>query len=148
MSRPTTKETLLSQAKSEYKKLQATVKTLSAETIEKPGACDKWSIKDILAHLNAWHELMINWYEVGMSGEKPAIPSLGYTWKTTPALNEKIYQDNRNTSLKEVLENLDATYKKVAELIEKHSDNELFYKKVLRMDRNNFTRSIFCFRHL
>ena len=43
------------------------------------------NIRDVLAHLHHWHLLMLEWYRLGMTGEKPAMPATGYSWKMTPA---------------------------------------------------------------
>jgi hypothetical protein len=35
--------------------------------------------------------MMENWYKIGMSGKKPAIPAEDVTWQTLPVLNHRIY---------------------------------------------------------
>jgi hypothetical protein len=130
MSRPKTKEELLKASLEEFEKLLLLIKPLSETAILKPGACEQWSIKDILAHLYAWHNLFMTWYKVGMAGEKPQMPAPGYTWKTTPALNESIYQKFMDASLNEVLENFKKSHSKVLEIINSHTDEELFTKNV------------------
>jgi len=129
MSRPTNKIELQKLSQSEYKKLIDKVKLLPPEVLLKSGACELWSIKDILAHLDVWHGMVLDWYAIGLRGEKPEIPGKGYTWKTTPALNHKIYLENKDVSLEDVFSRLDKSYNKVQELISKHTDDELFTKK-------------------
>lgn len=129
MPRPKTKEELLEVGQKEFKRLLLLIESLSETIILKSDACEQWSIKDILAHLHAWHNLYITWYREGMAGEKPQIPAPGYTWKTTPALNESIYQEYRDTSLHEVLEKLKESHNKLTEIINSHTDKELFIKK-------------------
>ncbi len=73
--------------------------------------------------------MMLEWYEVGMRGEKPEILAKGYTWKTSPELNRWIWEKYSNTPLQEARESLDISHQEVRGLIEKHTDHELFEKK-------------------
>lgn len=129
MPRPKTKEELLEANREEFEKLISLIEPLSVTIILKSGACGQWSIKDILAHLHAWHNLYLTWYREGMAGEKPQMPAQGYTWKTTPALNESIYQEYKDTPLNEVLEKFKESHHKLLEIINSHTDEELFIKK-------------------
>jgi hypothetical protein len=129
MSRPQNKEQLLELSRSEFDKLLNTLETLSEDKITLRGACGEWSIKDILSHLNEWHLMMQQWYEIGMSGKKPEIPAKGYTWKTTPELNEKIYQENKNKRYDKVLKELKCSFAEIQQIIKKHTDSELFSKQ-------------------
>ena len=72
---------------------------------------------------------MIEWYTIGMKRDKPEMPAEGYTWKTTPELNRKIWETYRTTDLKKVRKLLDKSFKDVQSIIEKHSNDELFEKK-------------------
>jgi hypothetical protein len=131
MPRPKTKKELLALSQANYKKLIEFVES-SGEIIGKiefPKGYLNRNIKDVLAHLHHWHSLLLEWYETGMAGKKPDIPSLGYTWETLPDLNRAIQKKYENASFMEVRKLLDASYDSVQELIEKHSDEELFEKK-------------------
>lgn len=87
------------------------------------------NIRDVLAHLHHWHLMMLEWYQTGMKGNKPDIPAKGYTWKTTPELNKKIWEEYRNTGLAEISKKLEKSHKELMKVIEKHTDEELFEKK-------------------
>lgn len=87
------------------------------------------NVRDILAHLYHWHLLFFGWYEVGMKGDKPAIPAEGYTWKTTPELNKWINEKYSNEKLSVIRKLLFDSHTKITELIESHSNEELFEKK-------------------
>ena len=73
--------------------------------------------------------MMENWYKVGMSGKKPAIPAEDVTWQTLPVLNRRIWEKYKGTGLKEALALLKKSHNKITGLIEKHTDDELFTKK-------------------
>ncbi|KAA3646397.1 MAG: DfsB family protein [Chloroflexi bacterium] len=129
MARPKTKEELLSLSQENFDQIFVLIENLSPEQREQAGVNDTWSVKDILAHLKAWHEMFFTWYEVGSQGEKPEMPAPGYTWKTTPELNEKIYQEHRGQPYETIVDGLHATHQKMMALISSHSDEELFTKK-------------------
>lgn len=129
MPRPTNKSDLQAASKKEFSNLLNLVKTIPTKNLTNPGVCGNWSTKDILAHLHAWHKLMLTWYQVGMAGKQTQIPAPGYTWKTTPQLNEKIYQNHKSWSFAKVLSGLKKSHQQISLIIQKHSDQELFTKK-------------------
>jgi hypothetical protein len=72
---------------------------------------------------------METWYIEGMTGNKPVMPFPGYSWKEIPQLNDKFYNDYKNESFDIVYENLGKSHTRMQNLIEKHSDEDLFTKK-------------------
>lgn len=137
MARPTTKEDLLKQAESNYDKLQELIEPVDRKLVEKPGACEDWSIKDILAHLHEWHEMVLSWQEIGEKGEVPAIPSEKYNWKQTPELNHDIYEKYKNTPLKEIEKKFAQSHKKVMDVINAHTNKQLFTRAHYKWTGNN-----------
>ena len=131
MSRPKSKNELLELSQNNYIKLLGLVNSYSNEDVKRefPIGTLNRNIKDVLAHLHQWHLMMLEWYKIGMNGEKPDMPAKGYTWKTMPELNKKIWEDYRNIKLEEAKELLDKSYSEVQKLIKKHSNDELFEKK-------------------
>lgn len=131
MPRPTNKLMLLDAASSNFQKLMDFISTLSEEKVQGsfPEIYLNRNIRDVLGHLYHWHLFFFNWYEIGMKGEKPSIPAEGYTFKTTPDLNRMIQKKYSSTPLFEVQKNLEETHNQIIELIESHTDEELFEKK-------------------
>lgn len=131
MPRPKTKDELVHLSQANYDKLFLLVDSFSPEEQngEFPPEFLNRNIRDVLAHLYHWHIMMLNWYEVGMRGEKPVMPAEGYTWKTTSDLNHWIQKHYCKTPLSEVRPLLDESHKKVRNLIQQHSNEELFEKK-------------------
>ncbi|MEN0047402.1 MAG: ClbS/DfsB family four-helix bundle protein [Bacteroidota bacterium] len=131
MPKPKSKEELLSISQEKYKVLLELVNSYPEEDVNKefPEGTMNRNIRDVLAHLHQWHLMMLEWYNVGMRGEKPFMPAKGYTWKTLPDLNRKIWQDYQHTDLKKVKEKLDQSYQHVQQLIAQHTNEELFEKK-------------------
>lgn len=131
MPRPKTKEDLLSLSAENYTKLLDYIDCLPPElqVAEFPEGTMNRNVRDILAHLHEWHEMMLSWYEVGMRGDKPVMPAEGYTWKTLPDLNRKIWEQYRSMPLPEARKKFEQSYQRLRSIIEQHSDEELFTKK-------------------
>ncbi len=129
MPRPTDRAQLLSRSQAAFDELMAAVEAVPVEERLKAGACGGWSVKDLLAHLHAWHEMFFSWYDTGMAGGKPALPAPGFSWKDTPALNEKIYQEYKDADYRVVAASLKESHLKIMALAERHSDAELFTKQ-------------------
>ena len=88
MPRPKNKQELINQSEGNYQKLLELIAGYSDAELNKefPEGYMNRNIRDVLGHLHHWHLMMLDWYKVGMAGDKPEMPAKGYTWKTTPAL--------------------------------------------------------------
>ena len=87
------------------------------------------NVKDVLAHVHEWHNMMIDWYDAGMAGIKPDMPKKGFTWRTLPALNRIIWETYKDEKFDVALQKLKESHKKIRNLIDSHSDIDLFTKK-------------------
>jgi hypothetical protein len=129
MPRPKNRAELLDATEAEYHSLLDTVNAVPEHLRTVPGACDNWSVKDLLAHLDAWHELFLSWDAVGVTGGKPAMPALGYTWAELPALNQEIYERHKDDPWDQVVSRLQRSYIRIDEVIASYNDEDLFTKK-------------------
>lgn len=131
MPRPTNKDTLLALGAANFEKLFALIDSLNEEQLR--GAFQfehrDRSVRDTLVHLHEWHLMFIRWHDTGMGGEKPEMPARGFTWRTLPDLNLKIWNLYQETSLETSISLLKDSYQQVRTLIKKYSDQELFEKK-------------------
>lgn len=136
MPRPKTKDELSELSQDNFTKLKELVDSYSPkeQTVEFPKGTMNRNIRDVLAHLHHWHLMMLDWYEVGMKGEKPEMPAKDYTWKTVPELNRVIWEKYRTIELEKVRSDLNHSYQQLQKVIERHSNEELFEKK-----RNKWT---------
>ena len=134
MPKPTNKEALLSLSNTKYKELILLVNSYSKKELSKdfPKGLLNRNCRDVLAHIHHWHTLFLDWYAVGMAGEKPQMPSIGYTWKTVPELNKEIQKTYLNTSFEEIIELLEVSFNEVQKIINAHTNEELFTKKKYR----------------
>lgn len=129
MSRASNKKELLEFGKSEFKNLFKLINKLTPKARDEVHVFDNRTTKDIVAHLYAWHLLLLGWYEEGMKGKKPAIPAPGYTIKDIPALNEKLYQEYKSVPWSKLKKQFIGTHKKIINIISGYSDQELTAKK-------------------
>ncbi|MEM9389748.1 MAG: ClbS/DfsB family four-helix bundle protein, partial [Bacteroidota bacterium] len=131
MPRPKTKEELLELSESNFEKLNEIIEKMEHAEQRKdfpPGSLNR-NIRDVLCHLHHWHLMMMEWYNIGMSGSKPEMPAKGYTWKTVPELNKWIWDYYGNTSLEKAKKSIKESYSQLRKIIIKHTNDELFEKK-------------------
>lgn len=131
MPRPKTKKELLTLSQKNYDRLLDFIESLNE--IERNKEFSKGYLNrnstDVLAHLHHWHLMFLNWYAEGMSGKKPDMPAIGYTWKTVPELNRTIWEKYKHPNYPNVKKRLYSSYTNIQKLIKKHTDYELFEKK-------------------
>jgi hypothetical protein len=131
MARPKSKEELLTLSKDNFDRLINLIDSLAIDQREAvfPKGMLNRNISDVLGHLHEWHVMMLNWYEIGMQGAKPAMPAEGYSWKTTPELNIVIQEKYSGYNLSEATRLLSQSHQELQDLISGHSNEELFEKK-------------------
>lgn len=132
MGRPTTRAELLKRIGSDYVAMRTAVDAVPADARETSGACEEWSVKDLLAHLDAWHKLFLGWEAAGRAGDIPQMPAPDLTWKQTPELNSQIFQRTRDDAWDDVAARLDTSHERVRDVVAAYSDDELFTKKRYR----------------
>ncbi|MAU08914.1 MAG: hypothetical protein CL607_03765 [Anaerolineaceae bacterium] len=109
-----------------YDKLEKSYASLSAEDMTTPGACDDWSVKDILAHVYEWQQMVLRWYAAGERGEVPKTPADDLKWNETPILNERIYQTYRDHDLDDIQRLFKASHESMLALLQTIDDDALF----------------------
>jgi len=131
LARATTKNELIENANSGFKKMWTLINSFTEE--QKLGTfCfedrDK-NMRDVLIHLYEWHMLLINWIENNQKRDiKPFLPE-PYNWKTYPEMNVKFWEKHQNTSYGTAKKSLASTHKKVIKSIDNFTNEELFTKK-------------------
>lgn len=129
MAQPKLKKDLLDSSQEYFQRLIDLVQSIPGDLLLKSGACQDWSVKDILAHLHAWHMLCLVWYQEGLAGGTAPLPAPGYTWKETPELNQAIFEEYKDEEYTKILESLQESHLEIQETIRKHNQEELFTKK-------------------
>lgn len=145
MAKATNKEELLIQVDDSYTKMNTLIHSLTVEEQygEFPFPTMNRNIRDLLAHVHEWQLMLENWYAVGMDGGTPEVPAPGYTWKTTPELNRLIQKKYSNTSLTKIFQALEQSHQRQIELISKHTNEELFTRKLYKWTKTTSLSAYF-----
>ena len=129
MSRPATKNDLVAAAAHEYTKLTSLIDSLPDDVIHAEFAFEDRdrTVRDVLWHLHIWHSMLMEWHRIGvLEGGMPVVPAIGYTWRTTPMLNQKIWEEAQSVDFSRARNTLEASHHHVLELIDHHANEELF----------------------
>jgi len=126
MPKPTTKSQLLAEIQKERDAPEEFLSTLSPEQMTQPGMLGEWSVKDVLAHLFEWEQMVLNWHAAGLRGQGPPIPADGFNWGQLPQLNQRIYEKHRDRALQDILKQFKATHRKMQKTLEGLSEKDLF----------------------
>ncbi|MEW7289986.1 ClbS/DfsB family four-helix bundle protein [Aquimarina sp. 2304DJ70-9] len=131
MPRPKTKDELVNLSNKNYNTLLDLVTSFPEEQLnqEFPNGYLNRNIRDVLAHLHHWHLMMLDWYNIGMTGNKPDMPAKGHTWKTTPDLNREIQKKYSQTEVSVVKKALQNSFDELQKIINHHTEEELFEKR-------------------
>lgn len=141
MARPKTKEELTSQASDGFLELIRYIESMSAaelntefdfsDDLSKKEA--HWSrdrnLRDILIHLYEWHQLLLNWINSNMSGEKMEFLPEPYNWKTYGQMNIEFLEKHQGTELSLAKALVKESHEAALELSTTFSNDELFSKK-------------------
>lgn len=152
MPRPQNKADLLSLAEKNYDELVKFIASMSED--EKSTQFDfsslnkkeaHWSrdknARDVICHLVEWHKLLLKFVAENMkggSGEKSENKKSAvvyqflpepYNWKNYGDMNHAIWQNCQNVPLEKALADFAESHRKLMELAESFSDEELFEKK-------------------
>jgi len=125
MPKPTTKAELLAACTKERGALEEFLATLTPDDMNLPGVLGEWSVKDVLAHLIEWEQMVLRWFAAGERGESPAVPGDGFKWSQLPALNERIRAAWMPRPLADVRERFASSYAETVATIERLSDADL-----------------------
>ena len=131
MGRPKTKIELIDLSEANFERLMTMIKELPVQKrkgIFHKGTMNR-NIRDVITHLREWHNMFLDWYRIGMKGEKPDMPRTGFGWKATPKLNREIWKKYQNTDLKSGVRMFKASHQKVMKLVHSHTDEELYTKR-------------------
>lgn len=143
MPRPASKDALLKAMESERQQLIALLKTLDDDQMTQPGVCESWSVKDILAHLYEWQQMVLGWYHAGKSGEDVKTPAPDLKWSETPILNQRIYERYRDLPLHDIQARFAASYDETLATITSIPDEALVTPKFYRWTKSSTLLSYF-----
>src|SRR5260221_1991361 len=117
------KATLLEKVQRAYEHLNTLLATLSEEQKTTPGVNGSWSVKDNLAHITAWQDLLPDRIQSWIAGQEPVefLPE----FKTEDEVNEDLYQQNKDRPLSEVETAFPSSYRRAFAAVESVSEEAL-----------------------
>ncbi|UCH58755.1 MAG: ClbS/DfsB family four-helix bundle protein [Anaerolineales bacterium] len=125
MEEPTTKSQILTAIQAERLALETLLAKIPPAQMTLPDLHEGWSVKDILAHITAWEELMQGWVQTSLRGETPDRPAPGESWEELDALNENMHQAHKDRPLEEVLQGFHDSHQQVLEMVNGLSEDDL-----------------------
>jgi uncharacterized protein (TIGR03083 family) len=137
MPRPTTRNALLEAIEIERNALQQLLAELSPDQMVEPGTVGEWSVKDVLAHLLEWEQMVLRWHSAGLRGKVPVTPAEGFNWAQLPQLNQQIFEKHHDRPLDEIQKEFSSSYKKMLKTIQGLSDEDLFTRGRYAWTKNN-----------
>ncbi|RCX18027.1 hypothetical protein DFR58_106196 [Anaerobacterium chartisolvens] len=141
MGRPTTKPDLIKAANEQFNNMWELIDSMTDD--ERSAAFSfgdisnkkeaHWkrdkNLRDVLVHLYEWHQLLLNWVNANQNGEAKSFLPEPYNWKTYPQMNVEFWEKHQSTPYENSKEMLCDSHKKVLNLIERFSNDELFEKE-------------------
>ena len=111
MAEPTSKDELIQAMISARDKLDSLIDQIQPSTMTLPGASGEWSVKDIIAHITSYdHWLALT---LALRGHKP--PNLWIEDIPLDEFNRRLFDENRDLTLDEVLQQYGEVWKKILE---------------------------------
>ncbi|HMM29924.1 MAG TPA: DinB family protein [Aggregatilineaceae bacterium] len=131
-----TKQQLLDKLENAWADLQASFAGLSEAQMTEPGVTGEWSVKDILAHVTTWEEEALRMLPLILDGQTP--PRYADLYGGLNAFNAQMSAQKRDLPLAEVLAQLDATHRRLIEVVQRAPDDQITretrFRRRLRLD--------------
>ncbi|HEU5103920.1 MAG TPA: ClbS/DfsB family four-helix bundle protein [Roseiflexaceae bacterium] len=122
---PSTKAELLERIHSSYAALERTIGQLKQEHMTTP-IDGSWSAKDLLAHIAAWQQVMLQFHVGGKPFEQVTrLENVPYGPTPVDQINEAFYARDKDLPLAEVLQTFRAGHQQLLDTLETMSEAEL-----------------------
>lgn len=102
-----------------------TINLLTPDEMHSAGMREGRSVKDILAHLSAWHLRLLGWLDLHRRGELVLVPGEGIAWDERHILNEQSYEANKSRGLQTIIREYRETHARVLYMVDSLSEREL-----------------------
>ena len=131
MAVPTNKKELIDDIKTTYSKLIKDLedipsKLTKTKELEGHAKGTNMSVFNLISCLIGWGELVLKWDRKMKNNEQVDFPETGYKWNELGKLANKFYLDYENLQYLELLQKLDNVVVEILEIIENHSNKELY----------------------
>lgn len=123
---PTTMAELHERIGSSYAALERMIGQLSDEQLLAP-IDGSWSAKDLLAHIAAWQQVMLQFHVGGKPFEEVTrLSNLPYGPTPVDQINEAFYERDKNLALADVLQTFRGEHRQLIATLDSMSEADLF----------------------
>jgi len=125
MKWPTTKDELVEGIREKHQQLEKLLIGFTEKEMVARNTPGVWSVKDIMAHITAWEQSLLDWYQTGLRGVKQNMPD----WQESgvvDGINEKIYRHNLDRPLSEVKKDFRTSFEQISSVVEAVSEEAMF----------------------
>lgn len=119
------KNKLLELMRVEYGFMERTLAMLSPDQMTGAKLNDRWTVKDYVAHIDAWHRHLLGWWSAHQRGEAVPRPPQGFSQQQLDELNRQTYEQTKDRPLPEVLTSLSESFLRVEAMVRSLSDAQL-----------------------
>lgn len=127
---------LLRQLEKAWGAFKTSYEGLSERELLEPGVTKAWSVRDIIAHVTTWEEEALKHLPVMLEGRRP--PRYSATYGGIDAFNALVAAKKAGLSLSEVLQQQEATHRRLIEMIGRTPEDQLAaktrFRRRLRLD--------------
>ncbi len=117
---------LLLKIREGFDSLMAAVEPLDDEAIMAVESDGQWSVKDHLAHIAAWEEILLR-FHIGGDSFESAVGLEGVSYRVTPydVINEHLHRRDKTLRVSEVMDKLRLGHEAVMRTVGRLTDEEL-----------------------
>jgi hypothetical protein len=124
MEKLTQKAQVLDKMRSERKRLEDVVFSVSPDRMTLPSVQGEWSVKDILAHITSWESLSVDCIKQVKNGGTPIV-LVGMTQDAIDSLNRNTYLENKLKPLTRVCKEFKKSFLIHVKAVEAYSEEGL-----------------------
>src|SRR6266487_483762 len=118
------KAKILDEMRTKYAALEDILAPLEEPQMTKEGVNGDWSIKDVLAHITAWHLRLLDRMYAATRNEEPTLSGV-VTDEEVNRLNEQFYKENKSRPLNDVLIDFRTTYPQIVDVVQAMNEEDL-----------------------
>ena len=124
MTEQVDKTSILKEMSTSYAALVDLLTPLDKTQYLTEGVIPEWSIKDILAHINSWHNRLLKILDAALHNQKPSLTGPD-TVEEMDKLNAQFYQENKTLPLDEVLADFHTSYQRIFDIVQAMPEEDL-----------------------
>lgn len=131
MGVPASKDELIAAINETYRKLRGDIDSVPADlvceaTLEGHAKDTLMSVRDLVAYLTGWAELVLKWHDRKASGLAVDMPETGFKWNELGRLAQKFYADYAGLAFEGLLARFEAAKDRILAIIAATDDAALY----------------------